>query len=320
MSGTVNFMFERLGGSLDLLSRSLLDARVSGVLTSRSALAPPFALAFDADARRAGFHFMLTGSCLIVMDGAAPVLIAEGDLALLPHGARHVLADHPVTTPVAVEALAANLPPGGKLPLPFGPGDAACEVLCGAYDISHAAAVVLHGLPPLIHMRAAEAAGTPLAGLTRLLAAEASRQEPGGGLAQARLVDLILVEALRLWLKRSDGADRSWIGATADPAIGKVLAAIHAAPERSWSVATMAQLAGKSRAAFARRFHQATGEGPISYVTRLRMTDAARRLAAGARIAPVASAVGYGNEFAFAKAFKRHHGISPGAARRRQGA
>jgi transcriptional regulator GlxA family with amidase domain len=33
-------------------------------------------------------------------------------------------------------------------------------------------------------------------------------------------------------------------------------------------------------------------------------------------LAAVARAVGYGSEFAFAKAFKRHHGTTPGADRR----
>jgi len=35
-----------------------------------------------------------------------------------------------------------------------------------------------------------------------------------------------------------------------------------------------------------------------------------------APLAPVARAVGYRSEFAFAKAFKRHHGTAPGAYRR----
>jgi AraC-like DNA-binding protein len=47
------------------------------------------------------------------------------------------------------------------------------------------------------------------------------------------------------------------------------------------------------------------------------MTVAADRLAQGDRIAAVARKVGYDNEFAFAKAFKRVRGIAPGQHRRR---
>jgi AraC-like DNA-binding protein len=45
------------------------------------------------------------------------------------------------------------------------------------------------------------------------------------------------------------------------------------------------------------------------------MTVAASLLAEGERVASVAQQVGYGNEFAFAKAFKRVRGVAPGTFR-----
>lgn len=47
------------------------------------------------------------------------------------------------------------------------------------------------------------------------------------------------------------------------------------------------------------------------------MTTAAELLEQGERVARVASKVGYANEFAFAKAFKRVRGVAPGEHRRR---
>lgn len=86
----------------------------------------------------------------------------------------------------------------------------------------------------------------------------------------------------------------------------------------SWTVESLAARAGLSRAAFARRFATLVGEPPMAYLTRWRMTTAARMLReSDAPLTTVAARTGYGSEFAFAKAFKREYGLAPGGYRRR---
>jgi AraC-like DNA-binding protein len=116
---------------------------------------------------------------------------------------------------------------------------------------------------------------------------------------------------------QADDAGESWLGALADPVVGPALHAVHADPTFQWTVDTMARAVGVSRAAFARRFRNAVGEPPLAYVTRWRMAVAAEFLERGERAARVAGRVGYDDEYAFAKAFKRVRGVSPGAHRRR---
>ena len=87
-------------------------------------------------------------------------------------------------------------------------------------------------------------------------------------------------------------------------------------PARRWTVAELARVAGLSRAAFARRFRRAMGVAPLRHLTELRMRFAAEQLATNAdKLAAIAALVGYTSEFAFAKAFKRVFGISPGSFR-----
>ncbi len=75
----------------------------------------------------------------------------------------------------------------------------------------------------------------------------------------------------------------------------------------------MADLAGMSRASFAARFREVTGQSPGSYVTAVRMQRAEDELArSDAALARIAAAVGYRNEYAFSTAFRRHHSVSPG--------
>lgn len=61
------------------------------------------------------------------------------------------------------------------------------------------------------------------------------------------------------------------------------------------------------------RFTEIVGQSPARYLTGLRMRRAEDALVrTNAPIARIAADAGYGNEFAFATAFRRHHGIPPG--------
>jgi AraC-like DNA-binding protein len=96
---------------------------------------------------------------------------------------------------------------------------------------------------------------------------------------------------------------------------------MHCDPARSWTVATLAVEAGQSRAPFARRFTALVGQPPLSYLTWWRMTIATRLLReSDAPLNAIAGRVGYASEFAFARAFRRHHGAAPGRYRRGEAA
>ena len=74
----------------------------------------------------------------------------------------------------------------------------------------------------------------------------------------------------------------------------------------------LAEVAGFSVPHFHRVFHAQVGESAISYLRRLRLERAARKLRMGAvDITEVALAAGYDTHAAFGKAFKQHFGLSP---------
>jgi AraC family transcriptional regulator len=75
---------------------------------------------------------------------------------------------------------------------------------------------------------------------------------------------------------------------------------------------TLAAVAGFSIPHFHRVFTAHVGESAISYVRRLRLERAARKLRMGAvDITEVALAAGYDTHAAFSKAFKQQFGLSP---------
>ncbi|HVW29109.1 MAG TPA: AraC family transcriptional regulator [Polyangiaceae bacterium] len=103
----------------------------------------------------------------------------------------------------------------------------------------------------------------------------------------------------------------------ADGRVLKALALMQEDPAKRWTVEKLARAVGLSRAAFARRFEAVTRAAPLRYLTRQRMLLAAELLRdSDASLAEIAARVGYESEFAFSRAFKRHHGLPPGVFRR----
>lgn len=135
----------------------------------------------------------------------------------------------------------------------------------------------------------------------------------GADLIVPQLVDTLLVFVVRRWLEQQPLEGAGWLGALRDPQIGRALALIHEAPGHRWTVEALALEAAMSRATFARRFATLVGESPHAYVTRWRMSLAAKLLRTTSSSAEeIATQVGYESPTAFSGAFRRHLFVSPG--------
>lgn len=306
---------------MDVLA-DVVDAMRTGSTTSaRAELRAPWALRI-APTGGATFHVVLEGSSWLTVGGGDPVPLGAGDVVLLPRGPAHVIGDHPETPPIdfgPIDRL------GRKPDVPsFGDGPQRSLMLCGTYHVERDRPhPLLAGLPDVVHVRSDRAEDRSLRSAITLLSDEVDTTRPGATAVTAAFVDAILPLTLRAWIDgcRDCMPDRGWSGAFDDVAIAGALEAVHESPGDPWSVASLAREVGLSRAAFARRFLAATGEPPMTYLTRWRMTVAAQLLRDGdLTLADVADAVGYRSEFAFAKAFKRDYGVGPGGYRRQAAA
>lgn len=146
--------------------------------------------------------------------------------------------------------------------------------------------------------------------LTTLLATELDGEDAGQSVVLDRLLDLVLVTAVRTLLTDTPARPT-------DPTVTRALAALEARPDLPWTVATLGAYVGLSRAALARRFTHHVGEPPLTYLTRWRLALAADLLAAtDLPLAAIAGRVGYTSPFALSAAFKRAHGVAPATYRR----
>ncbi|QFU88639.1 AraC family transcriptional regulator [Amycolatopsis sp. YIM 10] len=291
---------------MDILSDVLAVVRAGRPRSALVGWRAPWAQRFPPVPGAVGFRVVLRGECVLIPADGVPVRLGTGDVVLLPHGGPHVLADAPETVPAA-EVCDPDAPDFVEP----APADAGTLTLCGAYELAPAGGhPLLRDLPEVVHL----GGGPELRSTVDLLAGELLRPGLGTGGVVPALLDLVLLYALRTWFaERRPG----WGAALRDPVVNRALEAIHAEPARPWTVATLAERGGLSRAPFARRFTELTGRSPGRYLTWWRMTTAARLLReSDAPLAVVAAAVGYRSEFAFATAFKRQYATAPGRYRR----
>lgn len=257
------------------------------------------------------------------LDG--PVALAGGDVVLVRGPDPYVVAHDPEAEPTIV------IDPGGVCRTLDGAtlsetmelgvrtwgnaADGSDVMVVGAYqtegEISRG---LLDALPAVVVLRAAEWDNPIVA----LLEAEMVRADPGQQVVLDRLLDLLLVTALRTAFA-SDSIDvPAWFTAQSDPIVGRVVRLMQNEPETPWTVGSLASHVGVSRALLARRFHELVGEPPMSFLTSWRMALAADLLSErGTTVARVAQQVGYGSPFTFSTAFKRSYGLSPKAYRER---
>jgi AraC-like DNA-binding protein len=128
-----------------------------------------------------------------------------------------------------------------------------------------------------------------------------------------------VTETLRLHLATAPAIESGWLAALADPILAPALAKLHAAPQLAWTVEDLAGEVAVSRSVLDERFRRVLGRPPIRYLTDWRMHLAEELLTTTSQpIATVGRRVGYDSEEAFSRAFKRAHGVAPGAWRQQQ--
>jgi len=254
-----------------------------------------------------GFALVLDGECWLALDGRAPVRLGRGDFVLLPATPAFSMASRPGAACVAAQPTASAVRHGDA------EGEPDFRMMGGSFQIERANAPLLIALlPDMVHVRAADT--TALSRIIGLIRDECAADRPGGEMILQRLLEVMLIEALRRETVGEEGSfEAGLLGGLRDPAVAKAMRAIHAEVGRRWTVANLAQIACMSRSAFAARFRAAVGCAPMEYLARWRMARARDALGrGGVPLDRLAEEVGYESASAFSTAFRRHVGCAPG--------
>lgn len=306
---------------MDVLSDAIAAMRAGRPHSGRRDKYAPWGMRIE-DSEGAGFHVVLRGSAWLIPAVGEPVALGPGDVVFLAHGRGYALASGLDVQPEVVRLNPDGSPPP-EPPSPARESTAAPDtvMLCGAYWLDRSRAhPLLSELPEVVHLPARVGTHRSLRAAVELLGTELAEPQPGSDTIVSSLLDTLLLYILRAWWQgeaHTGGHPTGWAAALADPAVAAALQAIHAAPDRPWTVEELGAHGGLSRAAFSRRFTALVGRPPLTYLTWWRMTTAGRLLREDdLPLRLVAQRTGYTSEFAFAKAFKREYGVAPGQYRR----
>jgi AraC family transcriptional activator of mtrCDE len=254
------------------------------------------------------FQFVAEGRAFVRQPETATMELQAGELVLFPRGSAHEVAHSgrgiamPLETFLAMRDGVVDRDPK------------AITLICGQFDIDqHLALPALRALPQAVSLRAGMEPGcSPLSDTLRMLRNEVETPNFGNQIVVRNLLSSLFVYFIRDWADAASPATNDWFSALRTPHMTRVLARMHEAPERAWTLEELAKEAGLSRAAFARNFCNSVGEPPHSYLTRWRMGIAAQLLEqTDLRLRDIASRVGYQSEFSFSRAFKSTRGVSP---------
>ena len=260
-----------------------------------------------ADFGHPSFCIVIEGSCRLAVDGQEELTLEADDFVLLPTTPGFTMSGF---EPVIPDFIDPNVAAQAEGEVRHGAQDGPPSVrMLGGYFIfdSEDSGLLVSLLPGQVHIRGVDRLST----LVKLLIDEAAEQRSGRELVLSRLVEVLLVESLRL--TPTADAPAGLLRGLGDVRLAEAIRKIHADPARSWTMAQLAKEAALSRSAFFDRFTRNVGMPPMEYLLGWRMAlakDLLRRREID--VADVAERVGYGSASTFSTAFSRYVGQPPG--------
>jgi AraC-like DNA-binding protein len=258
-----------------------------------------------AEAGRVFYCVLLEGTCRIEISGHAALTLEKNEFVLVAQACEFIASslvppeDGRDTEPVAL--------PNGEFRHGTASGAPDVRMLVG-YCVfgSPDAALLVSLLPRFVHVRGQ----ARLATLVELVREESREQRPAREVVVARLLEVLLIEALRSTAGTT--APPSLLRGLSDERLAVALRRLHENPTKGWTVAQLAKAAALSRSTFFERFNRLVGVAPMEYLLGWRMAlakDLLRRKSV--TVAEVAKQVGYSSASTFSVAFTRHVGQPP---------
>ena len=260
-----------------------------------------------ADFGHPSFCIVIEGSCRLAVDGQKELTLEADDFVLLSTTPGFTMSGFEPVIPEFIDPDVAALADGE---VRHGRQDGPPSVrMLGGYFIfdSEDSDLLVSLLPGQVHIRGVDRLST----LVKLLIDEAAEQRSGRELVLSRLVEVLLVESLRL--TPTPDAPAGLLRGLGDVRLAEAIRKIHADPARPWTMAQLAKEAALSRSAFFERFTRNVGMPPMEYLLGWRMALAKDLLRhRKIDVADVAERVGYGSASTFSTAFSRYVGQPPG--------
>ena len=249
---------------------------------------------------------VLEGSFRLAVEGQKSMILTAGDFILIPAAFEFAASSLEPELTGDAEATPVQIAPGEfRVGAQHGPPDVRFlmgHIVFGSTD----ATLLVPLLPLLVHVRGDRRLTT----LVQLVNEEAREQRPARDIVLVRLLEVLLVEALRS--EQGGATSPGLVRGLGDERLAIALRLMHERPSHPWSVMELAKQTALSRSAFFDRFKRAVGVAPMEYLLGWRLALAKNLLRQrGCTITEVAERVGYSSASTFSVAFSRHVGSPP---------
>lgn len=143
-----------------------------------------------------------------------------------------------------------------------------------------------------------------------LLMKEAFSSRCGKSFGVNQLLQYFILIVFR-FLIRTQALPFGLTKALADPKLLKAITSMHNEPARNWTLDSLADIAGMSRASFANHFKHATQTTPIDYLTDWRISLVQSKISSGGSIKSAARELGFSSPATLTRVFTKRVGCSP---------
>jgi AraC-like DNA-binding protein len=183
------------------------------------------------------------------------------------------------------------------------------EVVCAEFEFGQRFQNPLIAIKPSIVLIAVEDA-PEIAVVHKLLMEEAFSNRCGKAFGVNQLLQYFVLVVFR-YLIRTEAIPSGITKALADEKLLKAITSMHSEPSKPWTLESLAEVAGMSRASFANHFREATKTTPVEYLTDWRICLAKSKITDGLSIKTTARQVGYTSPAALTRVFTKRVGCSP---------
>ena len=307
-------MPERLnqGPEFDVLGDILETLRFRGSVFFRSDLAAPWGMSLS-EMGIPRFHIMLSGACFVGSDAHNALKVEEADIIMLPNGDPHWIADKPGREMVPSIRAGKACELGNPL---FQKGKITNRLMCGMVHYDQGAShPILDALPGMMHFSMLESAG-PIWSVVNLIDAEMQRSQKLGSRIADRLTEVLFLQLLNHYVRENEEVS-GFLAALRDRRVSRALGLIHQEPEFDWTLMSLGERVGMSRATLVRRFQEVVGIAPMAYIADWRLMKAHSLIKYSATpFDHIADATGFASARTLSRAFRRRYGWTPSELRR----
>ena len=255
------------------------------------------------------------GECFVGSDDHDAVKAKEADIIMLPNGNSHWIADKPgrELIPRARAGKACEL--GNPL---FQKGKITNRLICGLVHFDQGAShPILDALPDMMHFSMLESAG-PIWSVVKLIDAEMQGNQNRGSRIADRLTEVLFLQLLNHYVSENKEAS-GFLAALRDRRVYRALTLFHQEPEFNWTLTSLGERVGMSRATLVRRFQEVVGVTPMAYIADWRIMKAHSLVKYSATpFENIANATGFASARTLSRAFQRRYGCTLNELRRSQ--